>query len=1148
MKPCFFQRILLLGSLLTAHLGLWAQLPPNQPEQDCINALSVCQDIFVQSNSYVGEGLNPDEIDLVPSCLDSGEKNDVWYIFTVQTSGELSFTITPNNLADDYDWAVYDLTNASCEDIFTNPDLEVSCNWSFVSGQTGPNGQGPGGFFDPFNPTIPVQAGEVYVVNVSNFSSTNFGYVLDFSTSTAQIFDNIPPQMEVGGSCIGGNIPISFSENVQCATVDASDFVVNGPNGPYTITEVSSSACQAGGGFERDFELVISPALTAGTYQVSLTGSVLDICGNEAILSTDSLQIDDISAAFSMDLPAVCQDSCITFSLNDNPDPTYTYLWDFGPNAFPATSPLPNPTCITFSQGGVQTISLTVSVGACSVSETKTVEIYSTPLVDAGPAKFICEGESGVQLEGNVSNGSPDFSYQWSCNLPNEADCGISDPNIPNPSVVPQLAPNDTATYYLLVTDANGCVSNVDSVHVQLGASPKADAGPDRRICAIGPGKFLDGGPAPDNQAPGPFLYQWTPADGLSEDNAANPFARPEQTTTYTLVITAGNGCSSNPSLDTNSQVTVFVDSLPVAEAGTDTVICKGDTIQLHGSATVTGPDFDYVWTPANTGFMSDPNAADPLVSPNFTTLYFLVATSRSTGCPSLADSVRVTVSSTPTVSAGPNQSQCLGDSTQLQGSALGDPDATLFSYQWTPATGLSNPHIRNPLASPDTTTLYTLMATSNFGCGSNSASTLLTVKSTPIAEATSRDTLICEGDMIQLSATARFTTTPPAPVTYLWRPSTGIVGSANQAEIVVAPVASTSYWVTASISGDCPTTDTVFVEVSPTFEATASADTAEICSGQSVQLHASGGFGSASYQWMPAASVNNPAAPDPIATPDTTTTYLVVVSEGACEDTVAVPVKVNPTPTSDYFTSEPNGCVGLSVSFFENSQNAIAYIWDFGDGSPVSNEANPVHVYEQPGSYSVRLTTVGLAGCSSSSATTTVNIAEPVQAQFSASPSPATPIYMPGANIQFTDMSANALQWLWDFGDGSGSAETSPAHTYTQAGSYEVTLTVTGENGCIDRFSLGPFDILAPQLFIPNVFSPNGDGINDAFEVRYQGAERFFMEIFDRWGNQYFEAQNTSDTWNGLAPSGEPATEGVYYYHVRIGDKSYMGDLTLMR
>src|SRR5574337_507039 len=127
MVPSPSKRFLLLVAGFFLLLHGYAQVPTNQ---DCLDAIPICQNVYSTTVSYSGEGNYPNEINNSSSCLGSGELNDVWYTFTVQQSGNLNFTITPNNSADDYDWAVYNLTNNNCSDIFTNPALEVSCNYS----------------------------------------------------------------------------------------------------------------------------------------------------------------------------------------------------------------------------------------------------------------------------------------------------------------------------------------------------------------------------------------------------------------------------------------------------------------------------------------------------------------------------------------------------------------------------------------------------------------------------------------------------------------------------------------------------------------------------------------------------------------------------------------------------------------------------------------------------------------------------------------------------------------------------------------------------------------------------------------------------------------------------------------------------------
>lgn len=167
--------------------------------QDCDDAQPLCEEDYEQTTSPPGEGFNNVELtDLSTSCFsengtsNSYEQNSVWYTFTTPNNGNLSFTITPNDLNDDYDWVVFDITGFSCADIATNSNLEVSCNFSGISGLTGPNGQGStnseGGGGNPFNAAIPVQAGNSYVILVNNWSLSSNGYSIDYGQSTADVY------------------------------------------------------------------------------------------------------------------------------------------------------------------------------------------------------------------------------------------------------------------------------------------------------------------------------------------------------------------------------------------------------------------------------------------------------------------------------------------------------------------------------------------------------------------------------------------------------------------------------------------------------------------------------------------------------------------------------------------------------------------------------------------------------------------------------------------------------------------------------------------------------------------------------------------------------------------------------------------------
>jgi len=270
-----------LISILTIIVSfeLISQVPNNQ---DCLGAIPVCQDTYYQQNSYVGTGNYPNEIPhyggCPGNCLLTGERNDVWYIFTVQSGGLLGFNVTPNNNSDDYDWAVYSLNDYKCQDIYSHiTEMQVSCNYSGTPGLTGPNGnsglscQPAAG--TPHNAKIPVSEGETYVINISNYSSTQFGYTLDFTISTAEIYDDVAPELaEVhtdGLQCGVSELTFDFTEKVLCSSIQANDFNLNGPGGPYTILTLSGETCDLGGDMEKTFPITFDPPFyDSGTYSL----------------------------------------------------------------------------------------------------------------------------------------------------------------------------------------------------------------------------------------------------------------------------------------------------------------------------------------------------------------------------------------------------------------------------------------------------------------------------------------------------------------------------------------------------------------------------------------------------------------------------------------------------------------------------------------------------------------------------------------------------------------------------------------------------------------------------------------------------------------------------------------------------------------
>lgn len=571
---------LLTGLIVIISGFLMAQVPTNQ---DCLNAIPICQNVYSTTISYSGEGNYPNEINSNSSCLGSGELNDVWYTFTVQQSGNLNFLITPNNSSDDYDWAVYNLTNAPCSAIFTNPGLEVSCNFSGTSGTTGPNGgstqtsQNAAG--TPYNQVIPVTVGQTYVINVSNFSSTQNGYTIDFSASTATIFDQIPPQiLSVSNPGCGGNtLTVTFSENILCNTVQNSDFTFTGPGGPYTVTNITSVGCASGAQYDNVFTFTISPNITgAGTYSANLVGPVTDLCGNVCIFPA-SLPFNVGSFTFTTaSTAASCASNNGTASVNVTGAGPFTYTWN--PNVSTTNS-------ATGLAAGIYTVTITDQSNGCTSTDTIQVNANNTLAVQTSGNDTICPGQTAT-MTANVIGGNNPITYNWSNGLPNQASV--------------QVTPGTTTTYTLNIVDGLGCTAGPLLFTLNVPAPVTVAIGGASQICAGG-GTTLTATVSGGN---GTNTFNWQP--GSLTGGTVN--VTPPVTTTYT--VTATDGCGQ-----TDTEIfTVQVQQLPVVTFSADTTFgCTPFPVQFTVDTSGFGAGAVLLWN------FGENNVTSNTVSPGYT-------------------------------------------------------------------------------------------------------------------------------------------------------------------------------------------------------------------------------------------------------------------------------------------------------------------------------------------------------------------------------------------------------------------------------------------------------------------------------------------------------------------------------------------------
>lgn len=445
-----------------------------------------------------------------------------------------------------------------------------------------------------------------------------------------------------------------------------------------------------------------------------------------------------------------------------------------------------------------------------------------TNAIAANPAS-ICE-EDTLTLTGS-SNKTGHLSWQWS-----------PGGSLATPALQTTRAyPSATTLYTLQTRWGSHCIANT-TVNIPVTPLAIPHAGPDSSFC--------NGQSSIPLSASGGTSYNWSPAAGLNNTNTPNPTASPTATTTY-IVSVGVNGCSKTRT-DT---VIITVRDKPVISATNDTLICIIDTLQLNVAGTGS-----VLWTP---NFMiNNTTIASPLVSPDAPTKYYVRLTDIH-GCYN-DDSVFVDVKPQVTLDAGPDTSICNTHSYVLR--ATGDA----LQYSWSPSTGLSDPGILNPTATPITTTSYTL--TGRIGKCVNSSVVNVKVVPFPAANA-GRDTTICLGFDTQISASGGSI--------YQWTPALFLSNSSIANPSVVQPPRTMEYIVTVRDTLGCPVPvkDTVLVTVIPLLNVDAGPRDTSIVEDEPLFLQATGAL---NYTWSPSTWLSSTTIANPVSNPQDTIRYIL--------------------------------------------------------------------------------------------------------------------------------------------------------------------------------------------------------------------------------------------------------------------------------
>ncbi|MGZ3862355.1 MAG: T9SS type B sorting domain-containing protein [Bacteroidia bacterium] len=864
----------------------------------------------------------------------------------------------------------------------------------------------------------------------------------------------------------------------------------------YVVTGDNGGACTATQTVIVTVNALPSLTVTASANPVC-TGSSSTLTANGATTYTWSANAGSVTTSTANITPSAndtytvsgtqngCTDSTtISVSITAPPTPSITATQTLICSGNPDTLTAGGATNYTWMPGGANTTTVSVSPNT-----TTTYTLYGANGNCLDSATFVVNVNATPTIV--VNNPAPICSGSTTTLTATGATTFTWMPgSIVNDSAF--VSPSITTTY-VVTGDSLGCTSS-QVVTVNVTTTPTVSiASTQTLICSGNPDTLT---------ASGATNYTWMPGNV----NTTTVSVSPNANTTYTLYGANGNCLDS-------TNFTLAVSPTPtVVASGSPTGICSGSSATLTANGATT-----FTWMP---GSVVNDSA---FVSPTSTTTY--VVTGDSLGCTSTAQVV-ITVTATPTVLIiTPTPTVCSGQSAgMIAGGAV--------TYTWSANAG--GVTTQNAIVTPSVTTTYSVVGA--VGTCTASAAQTITVTTTPTVTAVSTPTSICSGQPATITATYA-----PAGCTLLWAP-----GGATTDSIVDSPATTTVYTVTAT-NGACSASGNATLVVNPTPTLTISSGaTQSVCNPQSVSaVSFTTTPASATYTWtnsntaigVAASGTTNIAGyASPNVTSVQTGTFNVSVTDpttGCSAPAQTFTITIKPAPTITGPAKIDTAFCLTSVGAIKNltasgGSGSLSWMWMPGGATTADSVKNLA-----AGSYTLVVT--DSLGCSAPAQVFTVPGTNTVSASFIASTYSATaPV-----GVNFTNNSSGATTYTWSLGEGANSNLTNPSHTYANGGTYQVILTA-GNGHCQDTAVRTIIVDQPVMVTVPNIFSPNGDGINEEFEVITSGITELSMDIFNRWGQKVFTISSVTGKWNGKLNNGHDASDGTYFYALIA--KSYDG------
>lgn len=780
------------------------------------------------------------------------------------------------------------------------------------------------------------------------------------------------------------------------------------------------------------------------------------------------------------------------------------------------------------------TLTYTVDNGICTISDDVIVTIVRINGLTAGDNEATCLNTGTFNLSGASPAGG-----SWSGTGITNASLGTFDPSI-----------SGLGTFtigYVFTEPSLGCMDIVYKEVEVLDIPNIAISAPDTAC--------LDASVSFTTTTLGGGVARWDFGDG----NTANGFSvnhtySNEGSYWVVVEVEAAAGCLNQDS------TLVQVITLPTAQFDALPPIgCNGLTVDFDNQSSGVIQQSFWDFGTGDTSLLFEPLAIDfPTGTYNDTAYYVTLTVSNQCGADSYTDSVFVTKK--PEALFGTNvNAVCPEQDLLINNISYNSPDDFFWDFgNGETSTDEQPGPVNYPVPDADTIYVITLIATNE--CGADTLTKDILVKTTNVVSFFNTDPISgCEPLEVNFISYSTLNSS------LIWDFDDGNTATEDTLSHIFQDDG--TYTVSLAVDNGCSKdTSTVDIEVLP------SPDVrfihAELgCEEADLELTnlSEGAFG---YEWD-FGDGNTSIEVSPLHEYAISGNYnitLVGENQYGCSSSFESAVSILSKPYADFDASINSFCVGTDVEFFNESENAENYEWQFGDGS-LSFLENPVKQYEEAGIYDVTLIANNDNFCFDTIVYPGVVEVFPVpEADFDYTQTEEGIRY---GDVTFNNLTTDAESFVWDFGDGLASIETDPVHRYSQSGQYAVLLTAENQYACVDSILKFINVEFFGKLYVPNAFSPVLGSNSDAsiFLPKGVALQEYEMEIYSSYGELLHRSTELIDGrpasgWDGNY-NGKAMPQDVYVWKIRAifdngtswegtdvgkGVISTVGTLTLIR